>query len=629
LTKEFAMSSDLTQDTRISSLQTPLGKDVLVLVQFEGREGLSELFEWRVEAISEQENINFDAALGRACAVVMKTHGADRSFNGTLVEAQWLGIRGAHYAYRLVMRPWLWLLSRTSDCRIFSNKTAPDIIKEVFTERGFNDFDLRLTQSYPTLKYCVQYRETDLAFVSRLMEQHGIYYFFEHSSDKHTLLLADSRSSHAPIPGLDSVPFIRLAGEDRREEEHLHEWAAERRFCTGKVELNDYDFKKPNADLLSDASASAHYERSSMELYDYPGKYWEKSDGERYAKVRMEAEQALDGRRRADGDAASLVPGGLVRLVKHPTAAENQQYLVVRSAHRFETEQYRTGSGAAGDRYYGNYEFLRSDQPFRSPITTPRPLIHGIQTAKVVGKSGEEIDVDEFGRILVRFFWDRKKKQSCRLRVGQIWAGRKWGGQVIPRIGMEVIVEFLEGDPDRPLITGAVYNEDHKLPYDLPANKTKAGVKSDSSKGGNGYNEFMFEDHKGKEQIGLHAEKDYKGVVRDTEVWEIGERFTSHLGPASRNTTLKSGDDHLTVSAGNQVTKIALNQMTTIDGTQATEVIGPVSAQSDSMMHLQVGASSIMITPASITLTSPSISLISAMGVVAEPMTETVVVPPL
>jgi len=615
------MSSDITQDTRIGSLQTPLGKDVLVLVSFEGREGLSELFEWRIEAVSEQENIDFDAALGRACTVVLKTYGEERDFSGTLVEAHWLGVRGVHYAYRLVLRPWLWLLSRTSDCRIFSDKTAPDIIKEVFSDRGFNDFRLSLTESYPTLKYCVQYRETDLVFVSRLMEQHGIYYFFEHGSDKHTLVLADSKSSHKPIPGRESVPFIRLGGDDRREQEHLHEWAVGRRFCTGKVELNDYDYEKPNANLLSDASASSRYEKSSMELYDYPGKYREKSDGERYAKIRLEAEQALDGRRQADGDAASLFPGGLVRLDKHPTTAENHQYLVVRSTHRFVTELYRSGPGPSGEIYQGNYEFLRSEQPFRSPITTPKPLIHGIQTAKVVGKSGEEIDVDELGRILVQFFWDRKKSQSCRLRVGQVWAGRKWGGQIIPRIGMEVIVEFLEGDPDRPLITGAVYNNDYKLPYDLPANKTIAGVKSDSSKGGGGYNEFMFEDHKGQEQIGLHAQKDYKVVVRDTEVCEIGERFTSHLGSAARNTTVKLGDDHLTVSTGSQVVRIALSQTTT--------VTGPVTTQSMASMMFEVGASSINMTPASITLTSPSISLMSVAGVVALPMTETIIVPPV
>jgi type VI secretion system secreted protein VgrG len=624
------MSSDLSQDTRIGSLRTPLGKDVLVLERFEGREGLSELFEWHIDAVSAQENINFDAALGRACTVVLKNYGEERDFSGILVEAQWCGIKGAHYAYRLVLRPWLWLLSRTSDCRFFSDKTAPDVIKEVFSDRGFSDFRLSLTESYPTLKYCVQYRETDLAFVSRLMEQHGIYYFFEHSSDKHMLVLADSKSSHKPIPGLDALPFIRLAGDDRRQEEHVYEWASGRRFCTGKVELNDYNYEKPNANLLSDASAASRYEKSSMEFYDYPGKYQEKSDGEKYAKVRLEAEQALDGRRQADGDAASLFPGGLVRLDKHPTAAENQQYLVLRSAHRFVTELYRSGGGeGAGEIYQGKYEFLRSEQPFRSPITTPKPLIHGIQTAKVVGKSGEEIDVDELGRILVQFFWDRKKKQSCRLRVGQVWAGRKWGGQIIPRIGMEVIVEFLEGDPDRPLITGAVYNNDYKLPYDLPANKTVAGVKSDSSKGGGGYNEFMFEDHKGQEQIGLHAQKDYKVVVRDTEVSEIGERFTPHLGPASRKATLKLGDDHLTVSAGNQMVKIALNQTTTIEGIQDTSSVGPMLAQSDSVMRFQVGASSIIMTPASITLTSPSIELLSASGVVAVPITETIIVPPV
>jgi type VI secretion system secreted protein VgrG len=597
------MSPEPTQDKRIGSLNTPLGKDVLALQRFEGTEGLGELFEFHIDAISNQEDVNFDGALGRSCTVKIRTFGRERYFTGILVEAQWLGHQDVYYAYRLILRPWLWLLSQTTDCRIFEDQTAPDIIKKVFSDRGFSDFRLGLTESYPKLEYCVQYRETDLAFVTRLMEQHGIYYFFEHTSDKHTLVLADSKTSHQPVPGLESVPFIALAGDDRREREQINFWSSERRLRTGKVELNDYDYEQPNADLKSDAKGSAQYARSDLEFYDYPGKYKKRDVGDKYAKICLQAEQALDHRRLGRGNAVSLFPGGLTKLEKY-RGSENRQYLVLRCSHVFVTEFYRTAGGGGrdgADVYEGNFEFLPSDQPFRSPIVTPKPRIHGIQTAKVVGKSGEEIDVDELGRIKVEFFWDRKKTQSCRVRVGQIWSGKQWGGQVIPRIGMEVIVNFLEGDPDRPLVTGTVYNNDYKLPYDLPSNRTLSGVKSDSSVGGGGYNEFNFEDKQGQEQIGLHAQKNYKVVVLDTETREIGENFTAESGQASRSTTLKMGDDSLEVTAGNQTVFIALNQTVTIEGMATTEAMAS--------MTLMVGASSIEITPASITLTSPTITL--------------------
>ena len=281
-------------------------------------------------------DLDFDRAIGQQCTLKIKVYDKEREFSGILTEAQWLGVQERYFSYRIVLRPWLWLLSRTTDCRIFQNKTAPDIIKEVFNDRGFNDYKFELTEeaSCPKLEYCVQYRETDLNFVCRLMEQHGIYYFFKHDGGKHTLVMADSKSSHQPIRSrLD--PAHPAAGRDRRDEQHIYEWVRERRFRTGKVELNDYNYLKPNAQMLSDAKGTEHYTRSEMEFYDYPGKYKEKSDGERYAKIQLQSEQAMDHRRRGNGDAVSLFPGGLTKLEKHPTASQNVEYLVVRATHAF------------------------------------------------------------------------------------------------------------------------------------------------------------------------------------------------------------------------------------------------------------------------------------------------------
>ncbi len=605
----------LTQDTRLCELTTPLGKDVLVFVRLDASEGLSELFEYRIECLSEQADINFDQAIGKQCTLKVKLHGKEREFSGILVEAQWLGLKGGYFNYRIVLKPWLWLLSRTTDCRIWQDKKAPDIIKEVFKDRGFTDFESKLTEegSCPQLEYCVQYRETDLNFVSRLMEQHGIYYFFKHEGSKHTLVLADSKSSHSPVSGLATIPYLPLTGSDRRKEQHLYDWIAERRFRTGKIELNDYNYQKPNAKMISDAKGSESYAHSEMEIYDYPGKYKEKSDGERYAKIHLQSEQALDHRRHGNGDAVSLFPGGLTKLEKHQKDSQNVEYLVVRATHSFVNEAYRSGSSGDGGQhvYFGSFEFLSSDKPFRAPIVTPKPLINGVQTAKVVTKddnSSEEIDVESLGEIYVRFFWDRKKKRSCRLRVAQVWSGKRWGGQIIPRVGQEVVVEFLEGDPDRPLVIGTVYNDEYKLPYDLPSKKTIAGLKSDSTKGGGGYNEWNFEDKKGSEKITVHAEKDYDVTVRDTETRTIGE---AAMGGDTRQTKLVNGNDKLDIVLGGQHITMMMDQSVTAGMT--------ITLMANINITLQVGPSQIILTPAGIVINSPTIAMTAqgAIGITA------------
>ena len=609
------MDSPLKQDTRSGRLTTPLGQDVLVLIRFEGNEALSELFEYRIEAHSK-DDVDYDSILGKACTVTIESYGHERHFNGVLVETQWLGMKYELHVHRLVLRPWLWLCSRTSDCRFFQDKTAPEVIQEVFRDRGFNDYRVSLSENHPKLEYCVQYRETDFAFVSRLMEHEGIYYFFEHTSDKHTLVLADSMVAHTPVPGLATIPFIDLGNPEARGRQHIYQLISERRFRTGKVELNEYNELKSNADQKANKKGNAHYNRSDMEFYDYPGKYKNRSDGEKYAKFVLEAEQALDERRHTAGNAVSLFPGGITKLQDHPKGSENIDYLIVRSSHLYVAEHYRSGTGLAEEEYSGQFELLpkTANKVFRAPIVTPKPLIHGIQTAKVVGEKGEEIDVDEYGRIKVEFFWDRKKKQSCRIRVAQVWSGKNWGGQFIPRIGQEAVVEFLEGDPDRPLVIGTVYNDEYKYPYDMPANKTQSGWKSNSSKGGQGYNQFRFEDKKSQEEINLHAQKDYKLEILDTEVRKIGQMFSGQTaGPNSRDTTLLRGDDQLTIASGNQKITIAMNQTNMLGSNRVTTIGANDTATIGANDTTNVGGNTVVTCGGSVTVTAgASITLISS-----------------
>jgi type VI secretion system secreted protein VgrG len=567
------MARVLKQQSRIAELKTPLGKDELVLTRFDGSEGLSELFTFNIEALSETEDVDFDKALGAKCTVSVKSHDKTRHFNGVLVEAQWTGVDESYFSYRLVLRPWLWLLSRVSDCRIFANKTAPEIISDIFSKHGFATYEKKLTENYNTLEYYVQYRETDLNFVTRIMEEFGIYYFFKHEDGEHTLVLADAKSSHAPAPGGGKVPYRPLVAS-RSREEHLRHWVPGRRFNTGKVTLDDYDYLKPSADLLSESESASGYQNSKLEAFDYPGRYDEKSDGEKYAKVRLEAEQATDNRCQGSGIAVSLFPGALMTLKEHPAGSQNKEYLVVRATHALSTELFRSGAASDGEAYSGRYEFLPSDKPFRSLMLTPKPVVRGPQTAKVVGDG--EIDVDKHGRIIVQFHWDRKKDESRRVRIGQVWSGKKWGGIFIPRVGMEVIVEFLEGDPDRPLVVGTVYNDEYKPPYDLPGDKNIAGWKSQSTKGGGeeDYNEIIFDDTKNSEKIRIHAQKDM-------------------------NTTIENNDDQT----------VKNDRTITVEGKHNEKIVRSMTLESYEEIELKVGSSKIVMKPESISIESVFISM--------------------
>lgn len=597
------MAGGILQQNRVAQLFTPLGPDVLVLSNVHVTEGLSEIFEISVEAAAEDENLDFDALIGRNCAVkVLSYGGLVRWFNGVAAEGRFTGIEDGLHTYSLVLRPWFWLLDHTVDCRFFQEKAVSDIIKEVFDEAGFTDYELKLSASYPKMEYCVQYRETHMTFVSRLMEEHGIYYFFKHSQDKHVMILTDGPGGHQPIEGGASRDFIPLTGAYRRDSEHIHTWTMERRFRNGASALNDYDFKKPGASLLANSQSPGGYAHSSLEIYDYPGRYIERSAGDTFARVRLQARQGEDQRRLGHGEAPSIYPGGKMSLKGHTRKSENIEYLVVRASHSVSAGGYRSNTGSDPDtRYVGSYVFQPSSRPFRAPILTSKPLIHGIQTAKVVGEEGEEITVDEHGRIKVQFHWDRKKKQSCWIRVAEMWSGKQWGSAFHPRHGQEVVVEFLEGDPDRPLVVGTVYNGDNRVPWALPAEKTKAGWKTDSSKGGGGFNEFRFEDKKSSEQVWLRAEKDLDSLVQNKETRKIGTNFDTPQGKSSRLTELVNGDDEHIVKVGDH--KI------TVGHDQKIDVENEITITAGKKITIKCGGSTIVMDPTSITIKSTNIKI--------------------
>jgi type VI secretion system secreted protein VgrG len=518
------------QGKRRAAFKSSLGEDKLVLSRFDAREAVGELFEIQVETLSDDKSIDFDKILGSTCSIrINSTDGKERFFNGTLTEAQSLGPQDDVFGYRLVLRPWFWLLTKTANCKIFKEKSVKDIISDVLGKHSFAKCDNRLSGSYPKLEYCVQYCESDFDFLCRLMEENGIYYFFDHTEDDHQLVLADAGSAHKDkFLGAD-LPFVPTADKHFQNEESLNEWSSSRKFCSGKFSVTDFNYLKPTAAMLADKGGNAKYQNAKLEVYHYPGRHEDKGQGEKRAGWQLEAEQAMDQRCEGGGDAVSCSPGGKIKLSKHPQVADGSEFLILRAAHMYRAPAYRSSGQSDDDTYYGRFEFLPIKVQYRSPQLTPAPRIVGPQTAIVTGSG--EIDVDEHGRIEVMFHWSKSHGDvtSRRVRISHGWSGSSWGDIKIPRVGMEVVVEFLNGDPDQPLVTGTVYNGVNKVPYPLPGEKTISGVKSKTD-GGSGYNEFIFDDKSGSELVRLHAQKDMDGKIEHDEKRDIGNDVKIKVG---------------------------------------------------------------------------------------------------
>ncbi|NLD92608.1 MAG: type VI secretion system tip protein VgrG [Fibrobacter sp.] len=537
-------------------LDTPLGDDTLIVESFSGTEEISHLYSYVMEAKSEKTSLSFDAMIGKHVSLILAlANNQKRYISGHVkrfIQPSRLDDLN-HYQIEIV--PWLWFLTQRTDCRIFQDKTALDIIKEVFNAAGFSgNYEMKTTATYRKREYCVQYRETDFNFVSRLMEEEGIFYFFTHTSGSHKLVLGDAPSAHKPLqPSGDVIYYRAVEQEERRDA--VMDFVAEHSVQSTKVSLRDFDFIKPSTDLTVISNESDKYE-----LYDYPGNYTERSDGEHYAKVRLEHAQSLVKRYSGTATERRFTTGSTFKLTEHPRSEYNATYML--------TAVHHSGSQSEeSETYQCSFECIPSDVPFRPQSKAVKPTIFGCQTAIVTGPSGEEIWLDKYGRIKVQFYWDRVGKKnensSCWIRVSRSWAGKNWGFAFHPRIGQEVIIQFIEGDVDKPIVTGSVYNDEQMPPYELPSNSTQSTIKSRSSKDGtpDNFNEIRFEDKKGEEHFLIHAEKDHMIEVENDETHTVGH---------DRNKTVKN--DETTTVEGNRTETVKKDETITIEGNRTESV---------------------------------------------------------
>ncbi|MCL4746160.1 MAG: type VI secretion system tip protein VgrG, partial [Burkholderiaceae bacterium] len=523
---------------RFCELSGPLD-DLLLFWRMRVSEGLSQLFEYRLEVLSLKHDVDPRALLGKSMTVrVNFEDGTTRFFNGYVTRFGQAGVSGRHFVYRMTLSPWVWFLTRTSDCRIFQSMNVPDIVDAVFSDESLKAVDERLSDrgKYEPWEYCVQYRETDFNFVSRLMEQEGIYYFFEHDDGSHRIVLIDSKNTHAAIEGETSISYLPAISSAAHEHDFVSDWEMRQDIQPGVVVNDDYDFKRPGTDLqvTRRPELEQRHARADYEIFDYPGEYDTHSEGDAYAGARIEEFHSAAFHYHGKGTLRSFQPGRRFKLANHHRRDQNAEYLITSVQYELHDAGHEA-SGGGGSGHSCSFSAISSDQQYRPARTTPRPIVQGIQTAVVTGPSGEEIHTDQYGRIKVQFHWDRlgksDEKTSCWLRVAFLAAGARWGFVSIPRIGHEVVVSFLEGDPDRPLVTGVVYNGANMPPWELPANKTQWGMLSRSSKGGSAANAnaIRFEDKKGEEQVWLHAEKNQDIEVENDETHWVGHDRTKTI----------------------------------------------------------------------------------------------------
>jgi type VI secretion system secreted protein VgrG len=547
-----------SQEGRLISLVTPLGDDVLLLAGFSGHEAMSRLFSFHLDLLYYKSGIStyieFTDIVGKNVTItVNQSDGSDRYFNGIVSRFAQSGEDTNFVHYQMEMVPWTWLLTRFSDCRIFHNKSVSDIIQQVISDRGFTDVKLNLSGTYSPLEYCVQYRETDFNFISRLMEQNGIFYYFEHESGKHTMVITDASNSLSACPDLDEAVSLDSTQGGVGLDDLVTSFQIEQELHSGKYSLTDYYFETPSTNMA--ASESTVYEvdnNTSFELFDFPGEYTTRSDGTTAAKLRMGELEAGHLVARGSGSCRAFTTGYTFELQDHPNDDLNDTYVLTEIHHVASAVAGYTG-GKAEDHYSNNFACISSKISFRPARLTPKPFVQGPQSATVVGKSGDEITVDKYGRVTVLFPWDRKNANSCWVRVSQDWAGQGWGAITIPRIGQEVLVSFLEGDPDRPIITGRVYNANQTVPYTLPDNQTVSTFMTRSSKGGSAstYNELRFEDKMGSEQVFFRSQKDFDNyVVNDTREW-IGNNRSLTVTKDQMETV--GGDRHEQIAGKNLV----------------------------------------------------------------------------
>ncbi len=518
---------ELKQADRLFYFDSPLGEDHLLVASLTGEEKMSELFRFDVEFVSDDHNIDIERILGKrvTLSIMQSDERTLRPFDCFVSRFRQLRPKGRLARYQANLVPWIWQFTLNSECLVYQKMTLPGVIKETFKRLGFSDFDMRVNvekKIHGEWEYCCQYRESSFGFVSRLMEIEGMYYFFRQEKGKHTMVITDSMSEHKPCPFQSSFRFEHAFGPGyKRGDDRVFEWAWEKKLRPARYTHNEYNPEKPDDDLLKTTGTTLKKRPDdAFEIYDYPGDYEERGDAEQWGRLRMEELEVDHEVVSGASNARSMMPGYRFELTHHPRQDQNGEYLITSVTHSASEGAFLPGADSDEPFYENKFTCMPVKVPYRPTRKTERPLMLGSQTAVVVGPPGEEIHADPMGRVKIQFHWDRvgKKddKSSCWIRVMQPWAGRGYGHIWIPRVGQEVIVDFLEGDPDRPIITGSVYHAKNLPPYKLPQHQTVSGIKTLSTKHGDPdkhFNELRFEDKKGEELFGMHAELDMEVTV--------------------------------------------------------------------------------------------------------------------
>jgi len=621
------------QAGRLLELTTPLGTDELLLQSLKGEEGISQMFSFRLHLLSEKDSLKHEDLIGQKATISIRMGKDKKRYINGIVSRFTQGHKDDRFThYEMDVVPTLWSLTRTGDCRIFQNKTIPDILKAVLDGKGVAHKS-QLTGSYAPREYCVQYRESDFNFVARLMEQYGIFYFFEHTNSSHTMILADS-ASYKACPEMSKARYEISAEAGKDWEDIVVDWRLRQEMKTGKYSMTDYFFEAPTTNLLVSVPSTVKGSKTSLETYDYPGEYTKKDQGDKIAKVRMEEHEASHLVAEGASHCRSFITGYTFDLSKHYRADANTAYLLTRVAHESDVgDCYYSNkeNSSDGEAYQNQFSCILKKIPFRPARVTPLPSINGPQPALVVGPGGNEIWVDKYGRVKVQFYWDREGKKddnsSCWIRVSQPWAGSNYGAMWIPRIGQEVLVEFLEADPDQPIITGRVYNAQQMPPYTLPDHQTRSTFKSRSSKGGgsSNFNELRFEDKKGSEQVFLHAEKEMDVRVKKDSREHVGEN--RHLivkkdqkELVEMNKSLEVKLDHKEKIGKNMSLDVKMNRDEKTGIAWAHEAGAKIHIkagaqiviEAGAQISLKVGGSFVDINPAMVSIKGPMVHINSA-----------------
>lgn len=563
----------LLPEDRAVTVDTASGSE-LVFTQLTGYDEIGVGFEFTVSLTSVDLEVHAATVLGKPIAIEAESGNPKRWFHGIVTAFRLVKVEARLAHYEAELRPWLWRLGLTHDCRVFQNLSVVEIIEEIFGKYPDARFEKRLQGTYVPREYCVQFDETDLAFVRRLMEHEGIFYFFEYAQHGHTLVMTDTMAKLMPAEGYATVPFHFEDGAARRSRDYLSGWEVTSSFLPSAYTHTDYNFEKPSLSLLARSGTEPVAGAFAGEAYRQPGAHLTLGRGDALATIRREELQAPHVRINATGTVRGLAAGCVFDLSGFPRDDQNVQHIVLRAEYHIVDPEFRVGIASDGETYRVDCVVAPTALPYRPPRLTPYPVMRGPQTATVVGPLGEEIFTDEYARVKVQFHWDRLGKKdensSCFVRVSSSWAGAAWGFIQIPRIGQEVIVDFLEGDPDRPIITGRVYNAAEMPPYALPGNATQSGWKSSSSPGGGGYNELMFEDKAGSELVSFQAQKDHALLVKNDRSKLVQHDQSDRIDNNAKHSVGVNLDEDV---GNNKTVKVGVDQTTTI-GSNDSETVG-------------------------------------------------------